>query len=67
MNFYYLYKYYFELIASCNTSDSSFTDGEDDEGEDLKCDEKFVDSGEFDNRNVSESEESEEELKVLGR
>ena len=58
---YKYYNSYFELIAGCNnTSDSSFTDSEDDE--ELKCDEKFVDSDEFDNFNDLESEESEDEI-----
>ena len=65
MKFDYLYKYYFELIPGCNASDSSFAEGEDDEGEELKCNEKFVDSVELDNRNDSESEKS-EELKDQG-
>ena len=56
----YKYYNYFELIVGCNTSDSSFTDSEDDE--ELKCDEKFVDSDEFDNFNDLESEESEDEI-----
>ena len=38
----------------------TWPESENDEGEELKCNEKFVDSVEFDNRNDSESEKSEE-------
>ena len=58
----YKYYNYFELIVGCNTSDSSFTDSEDDE--ELKCDKTFVDSDEFDNFNDSESEDLKMKLRI---